>query len=319
MEQLPTIILVVVIFAVALIFLWKTGVLLDLATTFCVAITSLGTTIRSILINSIYPVVTAIWGVLTGMLWSSQVCWNPYGAVGCVVVNGIMTQGMIDGTRTLIGSIPLLTITPPQQYLGITKDSEVKQLPTKDEVMKRISENLIDCWRMFGGNKYNPLTLKDPPNPRTCFISQIVINASDFSLSSPISDFLTKNSIVNWMETHEYPSGKKCSLSSGTIVCAHSYKDEFNSVSDTHLSSALKTLSVSWDYKTIGQIDHTCYGNYCSHGVYRTTIFIKYLDYYEVAPLLTEIKSNCYDSDCGYNNGECNTDHDLVVLCGKSP
>jgi hypothetical protein len=314
LQQTATIILVVVIFAVALVFLLRAGILTDLVTSFVVAFNSIGTVIRGVLIQSVYTPASVVIGVLSGMLWSSSICHNPIGAVGCGVANGIMIGEIVDGTKTMIESIPLLSMMPPEQYAGIIKRGDnfkVKEIPKADEVKQKIADRIIDCWRMYGSNSYDPFTLKDPPNPRTCFVMQVISDTS-FGLGD----------IKSWMETHEYPSGKECPIVSGTMQCKHSYEDEFNKYSSVKIDDALVDKDIIWDYTTISDIYPDCYDyhtsdNFCDKKIYRSIIFIKYLDYYNALGFITKIESRCYDEDCGYN-GDCKTDHDVVVVCGRT-
>jgi hypothetical protein len=288
MDTTAVLIIAVVTLGIGILLFIKFGFLTHIFEIITIPLNSIMSMLRGILVKGLWSLIGPLVGVAALMIWTSPKFWNPAGAIA----GTSLTVGTAIVITTVVLSIfsvvPLLHVPTDTIHIGKTEGGEVHSVP-ESEIMKSVADGIVGCFQMYGSNQYDPLTGLDPPNPAACFSMEIAPKETMI---------LNESSLVNWMSTHEYPSGNEC------INNCNNYSQKIVDMGGNKEYTAQDYINI---------IPITLTENI------QNLVHIKYFDkyYFDVA-YVGAIKNKCFNIDCGYLvDDDCSSfEHDMVVLCG---
>jgi len=284
--------LVILIFlAVMIVILIKSGIISNLYTIIATTLTTWGSFIRGITVKFVWYFAWALIGLFTLILviFGSTCRAFPVGTAICAAMYATFLALVMHSVFSLFTSIPLLELQNPTIKVGDFNVSCGESKTSNITFLKEVADRTVDCWKMYTAGKLNPLTGKTPPNPRTCFI-----------INFNLKDSVTIEEMVNYLKTHEYPTGKKCG---GGYTCKITYWGVLASYEgDPARIAIMRTNSYIYylDYWHGEQKDDSWYKKPLKKG----RLFIKYYD--------DHFLKKIGDSDC-YTDWDVM--HDIVFWC----
>ena len=295
MDTTAILIIAILVLAIGILFFMKLGFLDQILELVAVPFNSIMSMLRGIIINNMWNLGKSLFVVATIMVWTSSKCWNPAGAVVCGSINTHALLMISTLIVSFFAAIILVHIPTAPIHLGkIDSNGHIHTVP-KEKIMKRVADSVVECFQMYGADKYNPLAGIDPPNPADCFQMNIVPNES-FAITS--------DNLYTWMANHEYPTGIKCD--SIKHPCDITYISKMEYLAGNNVGKSYKEY-VSTFYIPLVRNQPK-------------NLFVKYYDKYNYnykAIVTSSVSSKCYDIDCGYSEDSCDGfTHDMVVLCG---
>ena len=288
MDTTAVLIIAILVLGIGILFFMKLGFLDQMLELVAVPFNSIMSMLRGMLISGLWSLVWPLVGIATLMIWTSPTCYNPLGLGVCTGIEAASMGIIATLIIAMFSAIPLFHIPIATIHLGKIDESvspPVAHSVSISEIMKRVADGVVECFQMYGANHYDPLVGVDPPNPADCFSMEIV---PDTGIT------LNKDTLIDWMNTHQYPSGDECS--NDCISYAQKIVDLGGS------------SSYADNYINIPSITLTAGKN--------NLIYIKYFDKYDYSVNFADSQV-CFNTDCGYSEDSCDGfTHDMVVLCG---
>ncbi len=269
LQTVVMLILAIISLAIGIMLIMKAGLISNLQTIICTTLITWTSYVRGILVNLIWLFFWAMIGVMALLIVIyGSFCKAFPGNIYCLSIYAAFIAFLLYTILVVFSGLPLMHCPNPTIKIGDFEKDCGDSLTSPEVFMREVAERSVDCWGMFSKGKFDPLTGKTPPNPRTCF----VIN---FNLERGV----TIEEIVYYLKTHEYPSNKKCDPGDPD-GCGITYWDKIKSTD----GGMRLTITRTNDYifyvsgALIGggeKVDDTYYsGKYIQKG----RLFIKYLD-----------------------------------------